>query len=71
MTEVLVFATNIDKPKQVGKIKPLLRAVAQIENWNFDLDDCDHILRVEASGISPAYIETILNNAGFECRELE
>jgi hypothetical protein len=69
--EVLVFATNIEKPRQVNKVKPLLTAVDKIDNWNFDLEDCDNILRIEASGISPGYIETLLSNAGFECRELE
>jgi hypothetical protein len=69
--EVLVFATNIENHTQVSKVKPLLTAVDKIDNWNFDLEDCDNVLRIEARDISPGYIETLLNNAGFECRELD
>jgi len=69
--EVLVFATSVEKPRHVSRIKPLLTAVPSIHDWNFDLEDCDNILRVEARDVSPRYIETLLQTAGFECRELE
>jgi hypothetical protein len=69
--DVLVFATSVEKPRQVSRIKPLLTAVPTINHWNFDLEDCDNILRVEAKGISPRYIEMLLKTAGFECKELE
>jgi hypothetical protein len=69
--EVLVFATSVEKPRQVSRVKPLLTAVVAINGWNFDLEDCDNILRVEADGVSPRYIEKLLNAAGFECHELE
>jgi len=69
--EVLVFITSVEEPAQVNRIKPLLTAVPAIEEWNFDLDDCDNILRVVASDVSPRYIESLLQTAGFECVELE
>jgi hypothetical protein len=69
--EVLVFITNIEKQEQVSEVKPLLTAVPAISDWNFDLDDCDNILRIEADDISPRYIESLLQTAGFDCRELE
>jgi hypothetical protein len=69
--EVLVFATSVEKPRQVSRIKPLLTAVSAINRWNFDLEDCDNILRVEANGLCPREIENLLKTAGFDCRELE
>jgi hypothetical protein len=69
--EILVFITNIEKEEQVSEVQPLLTAVPAISDWNFDLDDCDNILRIEAIDISPRYIESLLKTAGFECRELE
>ncbi len=69
--EVLVFMTSVEKPEQVSRVKPLLTAVPAITDWNFDLEDCDNILRIEASYISPRYIESLLQTAGFNCRELE
>ena len=69
--EVLVFITNIEKQEQVSEVKPLLTAVAAINDWNFDLDDCDNILRIEAEDLCPRFIESLLQTAGFDCRELE
>lgn len=69
--EILVFATNVERKRQVSKVKSLLTCLTGIGDWNFDLEDCDRILRVESEGISPRHIETVLNNAGFNCRELE
>jgi hypothetical protein len=69
--EILVFATNVQRRTQVSKVKSLLTRLTGIGNWNFDLEDCDRILRVESKGVSPRHIEAVLNNAGINCRELE
>jgi hypothetical protein len=69
--EILVFVTSVEKPEHVSEVKPLLTAVPAISQWNFDLEDCDNILRIEADDVSPRYIESLLHNAGFNCRELE
>ena len=69
--EILIFTTSVEKPEQVTEVKPLLTSVPAITGWNFDLEDCDNILRIEADDISPRYIESLLQTAGFECRELE
>jgi hypothetical protein len=68
---VLVFTTSVNEPEQVSRVSPLLTAVAAIEDWNFDLEDCDKILRVVSDDISPRYIEALLEDAGFSCMELE
>jgi hypothetical protein len=69
--EIFIFTTSVEKPEQVTEVKPLFTSVPAITGWNFDLDDCDNILRIEADDISPRYIESLLQNAGFDCRELE
>ena len=68
--DVLVFITSVEKPEQVHLVKPLLTAVPSIKEWNFDLDDCDNILRIESIDLPPKYIEVLLQTAGFDCREL-
>jgi hypothetical protein len=68
---VLVFTTSVSEPEQITEVSPLLTAVEAIEDWNFDLEDCDKILRVVADNISPRFIEVMLQNAGFNCMELE
>lgn len=68
---VLVFATSVTAPHQVDSVKPLLSSKKEIEEWNFDLEDCDHILRVVSDDeVSPRQIELLLNEAGFTCEEL-
>jgi hypothetical protein len=69
--EVLVFVTNISNRRLVNKVQPLLTAVKAIAQWNFDLQDCDHILRIEADNLSPRQVEAMLQTAGFDCYELD
>ncbi len=72
MREVLVFQTSITNQWRVIQVKPVLDNLMHSgEKWNFDLEDCDHILRVEAIKIQAPVIIQSLNQAGFICRELE
>ena len=63
--------TSVEKPEQVSRVKSLLTAVPAINDWNFDLDDCDRILRIEANNVCPRYIESILQKEGLQCKELD
>ena len=69
--EVLVFKTNVTSKKKVSKVSALLTSFPAIEQWNFDLDDCDKVLRVVSRGVNPGSVESLLHNAGFNCQELE
>jgi hypothetical protein len=69
--DVLVFSTSVSDNRQINKVSPLLTAIKAIKDWNFDLEDCDHVLRVVANNISPRYIESVIQTAGFNCVELE
>ena len=68
---VLVFTTSVSAPHLVDSLKPLLSSRPEIEEWNFDLEDCDNILRVVSDDeLSPRQIELLLKEAGFNCEEL-
>ena len=69
--EIFVFKTSVKKSKNINEVGPLLAAVPEIINWNFDLEDCDHILRTESVDISPGFIEKLLQTAGYDCTELQ
>jgi len=69
--DILVFVTNVADKIAVRRVKPLLTAIPAISDWNFDLDDCDRILRIVANDLSPRKVETLLQTAGFACYELE
>lgn len=66
-----VFKTSVRTTKDVDKIRPLLDNLSSNLKWNFDLEDCDNILRIETSFISPNTIINLLVDASFDCQELE
>ena len=67
VTEVLIFSTSVTHPAQ---ITPLRRGLAAFGHWNFDLDDCDHILRVETDTGDGPRIIALLAAHGLYCAEL-
>ena len=68
---VLVFKTSVRQHQQVEKLKPAMNALfGKNEKWNFDLEDCDNILRVESSRLQSQEIRAILLLNGFCCHEL-
>jgi hypothetical protein len=69
--EILVFKTNVNSKRKAGQAGLLLTSVPAIEQWNFDLDDCDKVLRIVGKGLRPGYVESILQKAGFYCTELD
>ena len=67
---VEVFKTNVEEVE----LSELL--IQQLEDQfpdsliNFDMEDCDKILRVEASVVTPEKIIQILNSNGYSCEVL-
>ncbi len=68
--EVLVFKTNVRLKKHVTEIANRLGQFPDISRWNFDLQDRDKILRIEADDLSAKAIENELQQAGYYCQEL-
>ncbi|MDB5136523.1 MAG: hypothetical protein JWP37_3126 [Mucilaginibacter sp.] len=69
--EILVFKTNVTSKRKVSKVSSLLTSFPTIEQWNFDLDDCDKVLRIVATGLNPGSVESLLHTAGFNCQMLD
>ena len=68
--EILVFKTNVRNKKHITEIANRLDQFSDINRWNFDLQDRDRILRIEADDLSPKLIENTLKEAGYFCEEL-
>lgn len=66
---ILVFKTNIFSEIEIH-IRAILDSFSTIKTVNFDFEDCDNILRVEADSDLTSEIETILNSKGFLCEQL-
>jgi hypothetical protein len=67
---VEVFRTNV---KQCHHSELLINQIINLMPFgkvNFDLEDCDKILRVEAESISNQTIIELLNQNGFQAESL-
>ena len=71
MNSVLVFKTSIGKKRDVKLIRPFLNELLDKNaRWNFDLEDCDNILRIETQAAASNCVSRLLNDHGFLCQEL-
>jgi hypothetical protein len=70
MKTILVFRTSVTRKKEIKRLQPILDTLLPYEHWNFDLEDCDNILRVETRDLSAPTISSVLKVQGFSCEEL-
>ncbi len=66
-----VFKTNVHQEKQAKALVALMRRHFPKRRINFDLDDCDKILRIEGPEFVPEKVRTFIVNMGFDCDVLE
>ena len=67
---VEVFKTNVQQHEQADQLASVLRDRLDFCKINFDLEDCDKILRVEGKQISVEAIIEILSTHGLKCEVL-
>lgn len=68
---VEIFKTNVQSADKADEIRNLLLTKFPASKINFDLYDCDKILRVEGEEIPVADIAGLVEANGFECTILE
>lgn len=68
---IYVFKTVVKTKTQVKKLKPLINQIVSSDKWNFDLEDCDKILRIDCEENIVLKIVDLLNIHKFNCEELE
>lgn len=68
---VEVFRTNIRRKRQAKTVMDILSKQFPLFRINFDLEDCDNILRVEGENICPESIAELVAENGYECDVLE
>ena len=62
-----VYKTNVGDPFQANAIRESLMDQYVDLRINFDLEDCDRILRVEGERFCEDEIIDSVNSLGFEC----
>ena len=68
---IYVFKTSVKTKSQVRKLKPKLNSILPMDKWNFDLDDCDRILRIDSDEQTVQKVTDLLGQHAIHCKELE
>ena len=68
---IYVFKTSVKNKKHIRQLSPFLNNLLQQSKWNFDLEDCDKILRIDSEENLRLKIIDLLNMQKFNCEELE
>ena len=68
---IYVFKTSVKTKNQVKKLEPHINTILPNEKWNFDVEDCDKILRIDSEENIVLKIIDLLRNQKFYCEELD
>jgi hypothetical protein len=71
MYMVEVFKTNVRQRRQAKMLLGLMERQFPMLKINFDLEDCDKVLRVEGENICQKTITTLVAENGYQCEILE
>jgi len=71
MNVIEVFKTDVTTLTDAGNIIELLRQHFPDTRINFDLHDCDKILRLEGKDFSADKVRMLVHQRGFYCEVLE
>ena len=68
---IYVFKTSVKNRRHIRQLSPFLNDLLRQSKWNFDLEDCDKILRIDSEENIAFKIIDLLNIHKFYCEELE
>ena len=68
---VEIFKTNVQKKTQSKMLLSILSETFPSFKINFDLSDCDKVLRVEGDDIKTLRVMILVKENGFTCEPLD
>ena len=68
---VEVFKTNVQKKAEGKMLLSILSEAFPLFKINFDLSDCDKVLRVEGDNMEASTIMMLVKQHGFNCDVLD
>lgn len=71
MSTIEVFRTTVIDMTSAQRITQEFKQRHPAWRVTFDLEDCDHVLRIEGYAICPQYVTEHLASAGYLCVSLE
>jgi tRNA G26 N,N-dimethylase Trm1 len=66
-----IFKTNVQKTEEAKRIVGLLQGQYPDSRINFDLNDCDKVLRIDCQRIDVSEVISALAENGFFCEALQ
>ncbi|TND07233.1 MAG: hypothetical protein FD123_3378 [Bacteroidetes bacterium] len=66
-----VFKTNVQNESVAEEIRSALRKELPGSAIHFDLEDCDHVLRIEGVSVNPALVISTLKKRNVHCEVME
>lgn len=66
-----VFKTSVKTENDIQGLEFYLNNLPEQVRWNFDLEDCDNVLRIDSPVEISKTISKILHSEGFECEGLQ
>ncbi|MDB5255956.1 MAG: hypothetical protein JWM14_651 [Chitinophagaceae bacterium] len=70
LKRIEVFKTNVEKEQEAEELRFMLSQKFPWFDVHFDLEDCDHILRVEGYAVLNEQIISLLSKQGYQCTAL-
>jgi hypothetical protein len=67
---VEVFKTNVRTATEARKLVRMLQKYYPDGHINFDLEDCDNILRVKHRDVNASHVIPIMKTHGYTCEVL-
>lgn len=67
---IVIFKTSVAERSDVEHLKPFFDQQLKNVLWNFDLEDCDKILRIESQTDIKETTIKLLRDKGYDCEEL-
>ncbi len=71
LIEIEIFKTDVKDAEDSNRVVKRLTTLFPESKINFDLDDCDRILRIEGRDFTAMQIKETVKELGFDCELLE
>ena len=70
LDRIFIFKTDIDTHDAYHRLSEFLNELDDVIRWNLDMQDCDHVLRIETKSKSIDFYLNSINTLNILCEEL-
>ena len=66
-----VFKTNVQDQSEAIELSGLLQRYFPGNRIDFDLEDCDKVLRIEGASFTPGKVMQLIHERGYTCHVMD